>query len=133
MLIDHFSSFCPKYILYSDVLKIGMVDHYLVYGIRKVNAWRLKNKKSKNVETRNLRKYNKSLFRNDVEQVDRESILNSGNKCDEMTNKFHETFQSSLDIHAPIKKKRQCSQTAPWMTPLIRELILKRDGRQKRR
>ena len=26
-LIDRFSSSCPKYILHSDVLKIGMVDH----------------------------------------------------------------------------------------------------------
>ena len=34
-LIDHFSSSCPKYIMHSDVLKIGMVDHYLVYGLPK--------------------------------------------------------------------------------------------------
>ena len=72
-----------------------------------------------------------SLFRNDVLQVDWESILNSGNNCDEMTNTFQETFQSILDTHAPMKKRRQRSQTAPWMTPLIRELILKRDAAKK--
>ena len=83
------------------------------------------------METRNLRKYDRFLFRNDVQQVDWESILNFGNNCDKMTNTFQENFQSILDIHAPIKKKRQHSHTVPWMTPLIRELILKRGAAKK--
>ena len=37
-LIDHFYSSHSKYILEADVIKTGMVDHYLVYGIRKINA-----------------------------------------------------------------------------------------------
>ena len=97
-LIDHFSSSCPKYIMHSDVLKIGMVDHYLVYGIRKINAWWQKNKKPKVVETRNLKKYDRSLFRNDLQQVDWETILNScSNNCNEMTTTFQEIFQSILE------------------------------------
>ena len=39
MLIGHFSTTSPKYILNAEVLELGMVDHYLVYGIRKINAW----------------------------------------------------------------------------------------------
>ena len=34
-LIDHFSTTCPKYILKADVLELGVVDHYLVYGLEK--------------------------------------------------------------------------------------------------
>ena len=41
-LIDHFSTNKPKYILSSGVLKSGMVDHYMIYAIRKVNAWRIR-------------------------------------------------------------------------------------------
>ena len=37
-LIDHFSTTNTKYILKTDILETGMVDHYLVYGIRKVNV-----------------------------------------------------------------------------------------------
>ena len=37
-LIDHFSTSNPKYILKTDIHDARMVDHYLVYGIRKVNA-----------------------------------------------------------------------------------------------
>ena len=36
--IDHFSTSNPKHILKTDILETGMVDHYFVYGIRKVNA-----------------------------------------------------------------------------------------------
>ena len=60
-LIDHFSSTNPKYIIEADVMEIGMVDHYLIYGIRKINAKRQKEniKESSNPVTwKNMRKYN---------------------------------------------------------------------------
>ena len=37
-LIDHFSTNKSKYILETGVLETAMVDHYMVYAIRKVNA-----------------------------------------------------------------------------------------------
>ena len=46
-LIDHFSSSHSNYITEADVIKTGMVDHYLVYGIRKINAWQSSKVKSK--------------------------------------------------------------------------------------
>ena len=74
-LIDHFSSTNPKHILVADVIKTGMVNHYLVYGIRKINTWRRKGNKRKIIESRNMNKYDKMLFRNDVQQIDWEAIL----------------------------------------------------------
>ena len=42
-LIDHFSSTNPKHILVADVIRTGMVDHYLVYGAYNSNPyWLLK-------------------------------------------------------------------------------------------
>ena len=38
-LIDNFSTSSSKYVLETDILETGMVDHYLVYGVRKINAW----------------------------------------------------------------------------------------------
>ena len=45
-LMDNFSSTNPKHILVADVIRTDggdknfqMVDHYLVYSIRKINAW----------------------------------------------------------------------------------------------
>ena len=46
-LIDHFSTSNLKYILKIVILETGMVDNYLVYDIRKANAWRYKREKKK--------------------------------------------------------------------------------------
>ena len=40
-------SLIDQFILKADVLETGIVDHYLVYGVRKVNAWRLKKEHAK--------------------------------------------------------------------------------------
>ena len=37
-LIDHFSTNRVKYIVKSGVVQLGMVDHYMIYAVRKVNA-----------------------------------------------------------------------------------------------
>ena len=105
--IDHFSSTNPKHILVADVIRTGMVDHYLIYGIRKITAWRRKGNKRKVVESRNMNKYDKMLFRNDLEQVDWESILRPfDNDPVSMAATFQETFESILNLHAPVKTKR---------------------------
>ncbi len=107
-LIDHFSTTSPRYILRADVLRIGMVDHYLVYGVRKINAWRLKTKKPKVIETRSLSKYNKEIFRQDLHHVDWPAILNPlSENPNEMASAFQETFEAILDMHAPLKKGGQ--------------------------
>ena len=104
-LIDHFSTNSPKYILKADVLELGMVDHYLVYGIRKVNAWRVNNKKPKGLETRCLSNYDRALFPNDLQQIDWETILSSHvDNPNNMASTFQEILESVLDIHAPLKK-----------------------------
>ena len=65
-LIDHFSTNKPKYILSSGVIKSGMVDYYMIYVIQKVNAWRIRSKKSRILETRSLRNYDKAKFLHDL-------------------------------------------------------------------
>ena len=61
-LIDHFATNRERHILKSEVIKIGMVDHYLITGTRKINEWRTRQKCQKTVETRMLKKYNKGSF-----------------------------------------------------------------------
>ena len=57
-LIDHFSTTKPGNILTADILRIGMVDHYMIFGIRK-----FRKNKVRIIETRNLSKYDKKSFR----------------------------------------------------------------------
>ena len=70
-----------------------------------MNAWRVKNKKPKVLETRCLSNYDRALFRNDLQQLDWETILSShADNPDNMATTFQEIFESVLDIRAPLKK-----------------------------
>ena len=73
-LIDHFSSTNPKYIIEADVMEIGMVDlSDLWYSENKCQATERKYKRV--VESRNMKKYEKIQFRQDLNQIEWETIL----------------------------------------------------------
>ena len=100
ILIDHFSSWHSKYITEVDVLKTGMADHYLVYGILKINTWQSFKSKNQNViESLNMRKYNKANFRNGIQQLELQTILTP--HCDNSTGMatiYQERYESILNI-----------------------------------
>ena len=62
----------------------------------------------KSFESRNMKKYDKKmLFRNDLEQVDWESILRPyDNDPVSMAATFQETFESILYLHTPVNMNR---------------------------
>ena len=95
-LIDHFSTIRQKYIYEVDVLELGMVDHYLVYEIRKVGNKKLTNKKQKIIESSNLNKYDKVAFQYDLQQIEWENILSPlANDPNRMAATFQEIFEKS--------------------------------------
>ena len=70
-LVDHFSTNKRKYTLEPGVLETAMVDHCMVYAIRKANAWRSNTKhENKIVESGNLKNYNKTAFQQDINAFD---------------------------------------------------------------
>ena len=105
-----------------------MVDHYMVYGIRKVNAWIQKEKNEPKVlETRSLAKYNDPSFINDLRQIDRSANLSPlAENPDLIASNFQEILESILDKRTPLKKKGP-SENAPWHNQSIRNLMKERD------
>ena len=84
------------------------MDHYLVLRASKVNAWRIKKRRAKQklVESRTMKKYDKSLFLYDLQQIDWETILAPfADDPSAMAGTFQEIFESLLNIHAPIKEQ----------------------------
>ena len=72
--------------------------------MRKVNAWRVKNEKPKVLETCCLRNYDRTLFCNDLQQIDWETILSShADNPNNIATTFKEIFESVLDIHAQFR------------------------------
>ena len=129
-VIDHFSSSKARDILKIDDLETWMVDHYLIYGIWKINAWRIKKPvtSTKIVESRNLRKYDKSLFQEDLKQIDWKTIIDTFTDYPSgMASTFQEVFNSVLNAHAPIKKRRVKTEFPPWLTPNMRKAMESRD------
>ena len=61
-MIDRFSTNRPNLISYSGVIKLGMTDHYMILGIRKLNAKLQVTRKEFKTEFRSMRNYNKEAF-----------------------------------------------------------------------
>ena len=75
-LTDHFSTNKPKYISKVDTIETGMAYYDLIYGIRKINAVRLQSfYKQELTETRNLKRYNKVMFQQDLQGMDWVTLL----------------------------------------------------------
>ena len=70
-----FSTTKPGNIPIADILRIEMVDHYIIFGIRKLNARKFRKRKRRIIETRSLSKYDKKSFRNDISMIDWQIIL----------------------------------------------------------
>ena len=71
-----------------------------------------------------MKKYDKTLFRKCLEQVDWETILSPfDNDPVSMAATFQEIFESILNLHAPVTKKRVSSQFAPWLTVSLKNLM----------
>ena len=104
-LIDHFATNRPNYFLRANVLKLGMVDHYLIFAVRKINAKQLINKQTKIVETRSLRSYDKQLFLDELSTIDWDKTLASTNgNPDLMASVFNSAISALLEVYAPLKR-----------------------------
>ncbi len=132
-LIDHFATNRPDYILRSNVLKIGMTDHYLISAIRKINAKRLLGKQVKLVETRSLRNYDKQLFLDELATIDWNEVMTPTNgDPDLMASIFNNVISSLLETHAPLKRRKVANSLAPWITSELKNLMKERDMAKKR-
>ena len=132
-LIDHFATNCPNYILRANVLKLGMVDHYLISAVRKINAKRILDKQVKLVETHNLRNYDKQQFLNELSAIDwNETLAPTNDNPDLMASIFNSIISSLLEVHAPLKRRKITSHRAPWITTEIKSLMKERDVAKKR-
>ena len=60
-LIDHFSTTKPGNILIADILRIGTVDHYMIFDIRKLNARKFRKKKEESLKPATLANVTKNL------------------------------------------------------------------------
>ena len=112
-----------------------MTNHYMVFGIRNLNANLSLIRKQIKTESYNMKNYNREAFLLDLQSINWEMALSTA--CDDpniMANKFYKLFHSILDVHAPlnIRKSTLRHPPSPWITPCIRNMIHERDQTKKR-
>ena len=132
-LVEHFATNRPNYIMSANVLKLRMVDHYLIFARRKINATRLIDKQINQVKTRSLRNYDKQLFLDELSTIDWNEILARTNgDPDLMASVFNNVISSLLEVHAQLKRRKVPSNHAPWITAKLKNLMKERDLAKKR-
>ena len=128
-LIDHFASNKPSYIIDSGVFTTGFSDHDLIYGVRKVSS-RI-NREPKIIKSRQLKNYDPTKFRKELQQVDWESIIEL-NDVNAMSLEWEKEFIRVLDKHGPIRKRKVRDSYAPYIDKKLKHKMFMRDLYKKR-
>ena len=89
------------------MLKLGMVDYYLIFAVRKINTKQILDKQVKIVETRSLRNYDKQLLLDELSAIDwNETLAPTNGNPDLMASVFNSVISSLLEVHAPLKRRK---------------------------
>ena len=97
-----------------------------------MNAWKIWSRKSRILETRSLRNYDKAKFLHNLKEVNWEQVLSPFSESPNlMVDKFNKIFYGLLYIHAPIWRRKIGNKLAPWITPQIERLMEERDRAEK--
>ena len=110
-LIDWFIANKPEYIKNFGVLHLGISDHSLIYGCRKIAYCKTA---PKIIECRKFNKYKSPAFKDDLNYA--LSISDWGsNDPNVLWNQFRDIFNNVADIHAPITSRRVRSSLCPMV------------------
>ena len=112
----------------SGAVELGISDHNLIYTVR--NKYKEETDTSY-IWTRSYRKYDKDLFRRDLERICWDFILNI-NTLDLAAEKLMSTLTWIIDKYAPYKWIKCKGQRAKWVTHEFLGLIDAREYHIKR-
>ena len=79
-----------------------------------------------------MKKYDSALFLQELQQIDWKFILDFlSSDPSGLADTFQEIFESALDFHAPVEKKKVRGEFAPWLTPSLRKHMMTRNRLNK--
>ena len=124
-LIDHIVTNTPEKICHSGVIHTGISDHSIIFAIRKIRI--IEKKENNTVEMRNMKKFDKGRFLDELLTQHWEYVYFFGNDPNAMWEIWKDLFLEVLDKHAPLQRKKIRSHKIPWITSQIKSLINTRD------
>ena len=110
-----------------------MVDHYLIFEVRKIKAKRLLDKEVKPVKTRGSSNHDKQLFLDELLAIDwNETLAPANGDPDLMASIFNSIISSLLEAHATLNPRKITGHHAPWVIAEIENLMKEHNLAKKR-
>ena len=100
-LIDHIVTNTPEKICHSGVIHTGISDHSMIFAIRKIRI--IEKKENNTVEMRNMKKFDKGRFLDELLTQHWEYVYFFGNDPNAMWEIWKDLFLEVLDKHAPLQ------------------------------
>ena len=126
-LIDLILTTNPEYHLKTNVFKLTLSDHYLVYTVLHNRAVKSDTQAHRLIRFRNYSKFVLSDFMSDVRYELLSFDVNNFTHIDEAWISWKNCFDIISNRHAPIKKSRLKKRSSRWINGEILKLIYKRD------
>jgi hypothetical protein len=128
--IDVFLTTNPELHVKTELLKIGLSDHYMVYTII---DFKTKSKKvnHKYATFRSYKKFNESCFINEIKKSFLQIELDHCN-VNESWHKWKDKFLHICDKYAPIRRMRVKNRNNPWIDNEVLDKMYERDHIHKK-
>ena len=126
--LDHILTTIPERHAVTNVAKISLSDHYLIYTC--IHFSMTKHNNHKEVTFRDYQRFDRDVFLQDLERSFDTSNLDFEDdmyNIDEKWFKWKSTFTKVCDKHAPLKTMRMKQRYCPWISKELVQLIYKRD------
>ena len=124
-ITDHFATNRPDVITKTGTAEIGLSDHDIIYGMRKISG--SKQKTTNIVITRDLKNYDVESFRMDITDANWEDAIDNED-INLASHLWEKEFLAILDKHAP---KRARSVLSPHSDHDLRSKMILRDKFKK--
>ena len=128
-LIDHIATSCIGSILEAGVHKITLSDHYIIFCMRKLNAFNSSGHKT--IRTRNMKKFNEEAFLADVAKDPWDRAVSVTDDVDSMVEAWSYLFSFFIEKYAPIRDIRVSDRNCPWVNSELKAMMKSRDRLKK--
>ena len=128
-LIDYIATTNKSNIVMSGVHETSIIDHYMVYCVRKFRG--ASRRQHKNISTRQLENFNPADFINDLLSIDWKCIVNNNDDVNLVIEQWTSSFLLILETHEPFHQRRVSEKFCPWFTKDLKLMSAARDKLKK--
>ena len=126
-IIDVILSSHPNLHSCTEVVKLALSDHYMVYTVIVNGAVNVNNQSHRELKYRCYKKFDETSFLNDIRHSNVFNEISMNTDINTTWKAWKVEFLRISDIHAPIRRSRVKNRYCPWINSEIIQLMYKRD------